>query len=99
MDLLSRDGTYPPRAWWNLDGSIQHQIFQKEAAAYGMDLTNQSAARNVIQNCKSASTRRLARWLLELPWDCATATARRGMGSGVVLVLAPSLPTHGARRI
>ena len=62
-----------------------------------MDLANQSAARIVLQNCKSAATCRLAEWLPELRRDCATASVQCGMGPGVLLVVVPSLPAHGTQ--
>ena len=59
-----------------------------------MKFDNQSASRLAIQDRKSAA--RLGRWVSGLPRDCAKVTVWRGMGPGVLLVVAPRLATHGA---
>ena len=51
---------------------------QERASGLLNELGQPTSARIVTSKYKSAA--RLCRWLSELPWDCATATARRGMG-------------------
>ena len=88
-------GPYPAPVWWNLDGSIQHPFSRKSQLPLAW-IWPTNKLPELYPNCKSAA--RLGRWLSELPRGCATAAARRGMGPGVLLVVAPSPPTHGARR-